>query len=67
MKGGVMLKGTMFILIMIFTQNSFEHHTSLPLFDLQVSFRGNFPAENDNLSVTLVGKKNLIFINLSKK
>ena len=60
-----MLKGTMCILIMIVTQDSFEQHTSLPLFYLQVSFFGNFPANNNNnLSATVVGKKTLIFINL---
>ena len=64
MKDGVMLKGTMCILIMIVTQDSFEQHTSLPLFYLQVSFFGNFPANNNNLSATVVGKKTLIFINL---
>ena len=68
MKDGVMLKGTMCILIMIVTQDSFEQHTSLPLFYLQVSFFGNFPANNNNnLSATVVGKKTLIFINLLKK
>ena len=61
----MMLKGTMCILIMIVTQDSFEQHTSLPLFYLQVSFFGNFPANNNNnLSATVVGKKTLIFINL---
>ena len=65
MKDGVMLKGTMCILIMIVTQDSFEQHTSLPLFYLQVSFFGNFPANNNNnLSATVVGRKTLIFINL---
>ena len=65
MKDGVMLKGTMCILIMTVTQDSFEQHTSLPLFYLQVSFFGNFPANNNNnLSATVVGKKTLIFINL---
>ena len=65
MKDGVMHKGTMCILIMIVTQDSFEQHTSLPLFYLQVSFFGNFPANNNNnLSATVVGKKTLIFINL---
>ena len=65
MKDSVMLKGTMCILIMIVTQDSFEQHTSLPLFYLQVSFFGNFPANNNNnLSATVVGKKTLIFINL---
>ena len=65
MKDGVMLKGTMCILIMIVTQDSFEQHTSLPLFYLQVSFFENFPANNNNnLSATVVGKKTLIFINL---
>ena len=65
MKDGVMLKGTMCILIMIVMQDSFEQHTSLPLFYLQVSFFGNFPANNNNnLSATVVGKKTLIFINL---
>ena len=59
-----MLKGTTCILIMIVTQDSFEQHTSLPLFYLQVSFFGNFPANNNNLSATVVGKKTLIFINL---
>ena len=63
MKDGVMLKGTMCILIMIVTQDSFEQHTSLPLFYLQVSFLRNFQANNDNLSATVVGKKTLIFIN----
>ena len=63
MKDGVMHKGTMCILIMIVTQDSFEQHTSLPLFYLQVSFFGNFPA-NNNLSATVAGKKTLIFINL---
>ena len=58
MKDGVMLKGTMCILIMIVTQDSFEQHTSLPLFYLQVSFFGNFPANNNNnLSATVAGKK----------
>ena len=63
MKDGVMLKGTMCILIMIVTQDSFEQHTSLPLFYLQVSFLRNFQANNDNLCATVVGKKTLIFIN----
>ena len=63
MKDGVMLKGTMCILIMIVTQDSFEQHTSLPLFYLQVSFLRNFQANNENLSATVVGKKTLIFIN----
>ena len=63
MKDGVMLKGTMCILIMIVTQDSFEQHTSLPLFYLQVSFLRNFKANNDNLSATVVSKKTLIFIN----
>ena len=63
MKDGVMLKGTMCILIMIVTQDSFEQHTSLPLFYLQVSSLRNFQANNDNLSATVVGKKTLIFIN----
>ena len=63
MKDGVMLKGTMCILIMIVTQDSFEQHTSLPLFYLQVSFLKNFQANNENLSATVVGKKTLIFIN----
>ena len=63
MKDGVMLKGTMCILIMIVTQDSFEQHTSLPLFYLQVSFLRNFQANNDNLSATVVSKKTLIFIN----
>ena len=58
-----MLKGTMCILIMIVTQDSFEQHTSLPLFYLQVSFLRNFQANNDNLSATVVSKKTLIFIN----
>ena len=63
MKDGVMLKGTMCILIMIVTQDSFEQHTSLPLFYLQVSFLRNFQANNGNLSATVVSKKTLIFIN----
>ena len=63
MKDGVMLKGTMCILIMIVTQDSFEQHTSLPLFYLQVSSLRNFQANNENLSATVVGKKTLIFIN----
>ena len=63
MKDSVMLKGTMCILIMIVTQDSFEQHTSLPLFYLQVSFLRNFQANNDNLSATVVSKKTLIFIN----
>ena len=63
MKDGVMLKGTMCILIMIVTQDSFEQHTSLPLFYLQVSFLRNFQANNYNLSATVVSKKTLIFIN----
>ena len=63
MKDGVMLKGTMCILIMIVTQDYFEQHTSLPLFYLQVSSLRNFQANNDNLSATVVGKKTLIFIN----
>ena len=58
-----MLKGTMCILIMIVTQDSFEQHTSLPLFYLQVSSLRNFQANNENLSATVVGKKTLIFIN----
>lgn len=48
-------------------QDSFEQHTSLPLFYLQVFFLGNLPANNDNLSTTVVGEKTSIFINLSKK
>ena len=63
MKDGVMFKWTMCILIMIVTQDSFEQHTSLPLFYLQVSFLRNFQANNENLSATVVGKKTLIFIN----
>ena len=63
MKDSVMLKGTMCILIMIVTQDSFEQHTSLPSFYLQVSFLRNFQANNDNLSATVVSKKTLIFIN----
>ena len=38
---------------------SFEQHTSLPYFDLQVSFRGNFPpieANEQALSDTVVGE-----------
>ena len=38
---------------------SFEQHTSLPYFDLQVSFRGNFPpveANEQALSDTIVGE-----------
>ena len=44
------------------TQASFEQHTSPPYIYLQVSFRGNVPqAEEEKLSVTVVGKKNLSF------
>ena len=64
MKDGVMLKGTMCILIMMVMQDSFEQHTSLPLFYLLVSILRNFPTKNNNLSATVVGKKTLIFINL---
>lgn len=44
------------------TQASFEQHTSPPYIYLQVSFRGNIPqAEEETLSVTVVGKKNLSY------
>ena len=42
------------------TQASFEQHTSPPYIYLQVTFRGNIPqAEEEKMSVTVVGKKNL--------
>ena len=62
-KGGGLLKrekGTFFYLSMLQgTCESIEQHTSLPYFDLQVSFRGNFPpieANEQALSDTVVGE-----------
>ena len=55
-----MEKGAFFYLSMKqATCDSFEQHTSLPYFNLQVSFRGSLPPLQSNegaLSATLVGE-----------